>query len=330
MQNSKIASAISLSCVFLLSCTSVSAADYSPDDAGLFGSITVTKLARDALKSFERQDFVASCKGYSMAIDQASASVDLNWGLLQAAYKAGNWQEVKAAVSALSQAEPESKLHLQSYYGQALAQSGQYEEALPYLRQGLSSVDSDLQFVSTKIAALSTKIRTPAPKKDLPPPVYIDKDAPVKVIAPPKIHASDVGSTSSYALTYGNLEHSSEFIAICTYKKYELENDITYFRPPIALFHIDEILKGPPLSATLPIRFEFHEKIAGSEKQPPGWTFSSDKMPALGSKWLIFIENAVPKRGAFDTYHGSYGRQPATEENRNLIYRILEERRGQQ
>ncbi len=63
---------------------------------------------------------------------------------------------------------------------------------------------------------------------------------------------------------------------------------------------------------------------------PKGWTFGPDKLPEPGSKWIIFIENAVPKRGAFETYHGSYGRQEANDENRNKIYKVIEDHRGQQ
>jgi hypothetical protein len=38
----------------------------------------------------------------------------------------------------------------------------------------------------------------------------------------------------------------------------------------------------------------------------------------------LFIEFAVPKRGMFETFQGSYGRQPATDDNLNNLYQLLD------
>ena len=57
---------------------------------------------------------------------------------------------------------------------------------------------------------------------------------------------------------------------------------------------------------------------------PKGWKFDAKTMPAKGSKWILFIEFAVPKPNAFELYQGSYGRQPATDENVNNLYSLLD------
>ncbi len=43
----------------------------------------------------------------------------------------------------------------------------------------------------------------------------------------------------------------------------------------------------------------------------------------MNSQWLIFIEHAVPHNGQFETYEGSWGRQPASEDNLNTVYELL-------
>ncbi len=95
------------------------------------------------------------------------------------------------------------------------------------------------------------------------------------------------------------------------------------FNQPIqADYKIVKILKGPPLNKRLPIKYEFHDHT--NPPTPPGWKFSEKEMPKVGSRWLIFIEHAVPHNGQFETYEGNYGRQPETEDNLNKIYELLE------
>ncbi|MBI5174747.1 MAG: tetratricopeptide repeat protein [Candidatus Melainabacteria bacterium] len=300
------------------------------DDAGQFGSITVTKLAREGLKAAQRQDWATATAKYQKAVSQNVKAPELYYGLLQAASRARNWTEAHAALEAIFAEDATAKAHLQGEYGQSLAGVGRYEEAIPILNKALATIDADNAFLNQKLTAMAVKIEKPGekPNIDMTKVPYVEITAKLPIPERNVVKPSDVSGNSKYALTYDNLHHYSEFIGICTYKGYEMEKDIAFFRPPIAKFHIDEILKGPPL-CSLPIRFEFHDKV-GSPTIPPGWTFSSDKMPKPGSKWLIFVENAVPKRGAFETYHGSYGRQEATDENRNKIYAIIEAHRGQQ
>jgi hypothetical protein len=58
---------------------------------------------------------------------------------------------------------------------------------------------------------------------------------------------------------------------------------------------------------------------------PEGWKFSEkESMPKKGSEWILFIEFVAAKNNAYETYQGSFGRQPATEENLNKVYGLLD------
>ena len=127
-----------------------------------------------------------------------------------------------------------------------------------------------------------------------------------KVYKPPVIAPVDSDTihagNSPKALTFENAFKYSEFIGICTYEGYDKDTNITFYHTPVAHFHIDTILKGPKLNRALPIRFEFHDRSDHPTKQAD-WKFSPDKMPAVGSHWLIFTNEAIPTNGgAFETY----------------------------
>lgn len=329
----KAIAAISLTALSMMLLNSVPAMalEAGGDDAGVFGSITVTRLAREGLKASRSGDWATAFSRFQKAAAQGKEAPELYLGLYQAASKNNNWNEAYSALEKYFVLVPEAKAHMQGEYGQALAGCGRYEEAIPLLKKALLTLDADNAFVAGKIAMMGTQIEKPGEKstRDMTQVPYFEPTAKAAIPERNKVAQSEVQADSKYTLSYDNLHHYSEFIAICTYEGYEVERDIAYFRPPIAIFHIKEILMGPPLNKHLPIRFEFNDKTSGV-KMPEGWKFGPDKMPKKGSEWLIFIENAVPKRGAFETYHGSFGRQEATDENKNKIYDIIEKHRGQQ
>lgn len=309
------------------------AVDSLGEDAGQFGSITVTKLARDGLKAAQRGDWATALQKYSKATTQGVKAPELHYGLYQAASKANDWNQAYAALEAIFAEDPEAKSHLQGEYGQALTGVGRYEEAVPILKKALLTMDADTAFLNGKIAAMNTKIEKPGEKPNIDPKDYkfIDKDYVAPIPTRELIKGEDVRvDKSKIALSYENAFSYSEFIGICTFKGWEHDRGegTTFYHPPIAIFNIDQNLKGPPLNRRLPIRFEFHNKTG--DAMPKDWKFGPDKMPKVGSQWIIFIENAVPMRGAFETYHGLFGRQEATEENKNKLYEIQEKHRGQQ
>lgn len=301
----------------------------NPDDAGLFNSITVTRLAREALKSANRGDWPGALSNYNKALNQGVDSPNLYYGQYRAAARANDWVTACAALDNLFAKVPEDKAHLLTEYGQALANANRFEEAIPVLKSALKTVDADAAYLDTKCRELAEYTLKEAPKKDIVMQPYREVTKQEVVPTRELVHAEDVREDKSkFALSYANA-FESEFIGICTYEGYVKESTTTFFRPPSAKFHIDEILKGPPLNRDILIRYEFHDKT-GEPSIPAGWKFGPDKLPKVGSKWIIFIKNAVPINGYFETFHGSYGRQEATEDNLNKIYAIIEAHRGQQ
>jgi len=111
-------------------------------------------------------------------------------------------------------------------------------------------------------------------------------------------------------------------VLIAEYLGHQKSEDARFNQPIQADYKIVKILKGPPLNKRLPIKYEFHDH--SNPPTPANWKFTEKEMPAVGSRWLIFIEHAVPHNGQFETYEGSWGRQPETEDNLNKIYELLE------
>ena len=130
-------------------------------------------------------------------------------------------------------------------------------------------------------------------------------------------------NAESASLAYLNAATHSEWICLAEFEGYDRSGDIDWDHPPRAHYRITEMLKGPPYSrASLPVKYEFHDLV--NPTMPQGWKFSEKLMPEKGSKWILYIEFAVPKRGMFELYQGSYGRQPATEENLNRLNSLLD------
>lgn len=124
----------------------------------------------------------------------------------------------------------------------------------------------------------------------------------------------------NYGLSYQNAIHS-ESVVIAEYLGYQKNPDVRWNQPIQADYKIVKFLKGPPLNRHLPIKYEFHDH--SNPPTPKDWKFNPKDMPAVGSQWLIFIEHSVPHNGQFETYQGTYGRQPATEDNLNKVYQLL-------
>lgn len=305
----------------------------SKDDVGVFGSITVTRLAREASAAAGRNDWGNAVNYYRQTISKNSDIVDIYYGLYDAAVHANDWAQAAYALETLFEKDPEAKAHLQAEYGQILTYQNRYEEAIPVLKNALKTVDADAAFLPNKLKELRTKIATvvEAPKRDLTPEEIARMNAEVK---PREIPTRELvlgeklrADRSDLALNY-ETAFRSEFIGICEYQGYDKEKDISFYHPPIAHYHIEKIIQGPPLNRNIAVRYEFHDRTG--DPMPKDWKFGPDKMPAKGSRWLIFIENAVAIDGAYETFHGSYGRQDASDENLNKIYQIIELHRGQQ
>lgn len=101
------------------------------------------------------------------------------------------------------------------------------------------------------------------------------------------------------------LVNKSNFIALALYDGYDKDKGDSY--PPHANFKLVQILAGKPCCKTkLPVRFVQSENV--NEAKPRDFALSENKMPEIGSRWIIFLEQFQPHDGAFDTYKGSSGR----------------------
>ncbi len=300
------------------------------DNTGSTGSITITRHANNAAKAFAARDYKKAKEEYRIAIGLSPDNLEFYYGLYDVCVHSGEWDQVVFALEKIFEIDESKKRSLLAQYGEALFHLNQYDRAIPVLKQALKEAD---------IPAPKISLVVPAP---MPEPVE-DKPASgtggAAGLVPNKMLPSDSGNlastgpiphhdillakdTGTFKLSFLNASHS-ECILTAEYLDYERNPDIQFFNPPIARYHISKILKGPPLNKDLPIRYEFYDRQS-SAGMPPGWKFSIDKMPEKGSNWILFIRNAVPRDGAFDTYEGSYGRQPATQENLNEIYALLE------
>ena len=292
------------------------------DSTGSTGSITITRHANNAAKAFAAHDYAKAKEEYRKAIGLSPDTLEFYYGLYDVCVHSGEWDQVVFALEKIFEIDPTKQQALRAQYGEALYHLGHYDDAVPILKQALKEADLPAPKISLVVPAPipDSQLEKNAASGSLTPPAPVPVTPEQEVPPPPpSLSAKQV---SEFRLNFENAAHS-ECILTATYEGYEKRDDIVYTNPPIAKYHITKILKGPPLNRDLPLRYEFTDRI-NDTGAPAGWKFGPDKMPKKGSEWLIFIKNAVPRDEAFDTYQGSYGRQPATDENMNKVYALLE------
>jgi len=114
-----------------------------------------------------------------------------------------------------------------------------------------------------------------------------------------------------------------EWILLAEYQGYEKKKDISFTNPPQAQFAFSKIIKGPPTGRYPEFWYQFSENR--TDGAPPGWKFTPDKMPAKGTKFLLYVPNAVPiPNHGCDTYLGSWGRKEANEENIKALETVID------
>jgi tetratricopeptide (TPR) repeat protein len=304
--------------------------------------VTITKHANEAAKAYAKQDYATARYEYRQAIGLSPTTIEFYYGLYDTCVHSGEWSEVTFALEKIFELDPAKKKQLGAQYGEALYHCKRYEEAIPVLKQALKDADLPQPKLTMTVPIPSAPVETQAKPTPAPAPQTIASadttgQAPVQVAVgtnnavaatTPLINKEPVaplnvneGALGGFSKSFENACHS-ECIVIAEYKGYEDNGDIAFNHPPKANYHITKILKGPPLNKDLPIRYEFHDRAKC--ELPSGWKFGADKMPEKGSQWIIFIQNAVPRERMFDTFQGAYGRQPATDENLNKVYGLLE------
>lgn len=297
------------------------------DDVGMYGSITVSRRAHTAATAMKKGDFGMAQGEYRTLIGLSPKTEDFYFGLYESSVRLNQWDQVALALEELFKLDPTYKEKLNLEYGICLYHQNRYDEAEPLLKKALASINEP-SLVEDRLKTLMTKSIIKHEKvigkvfEYKEPEKFVMPER--NVVDPESVHAH----RSKYGLTLENAFTQSESIVVAEYKNYESDGLISFFDPPRANFVRTDFLKGHvPLNRSIPIRFEFHEKIG--EKKPDGWKFDKDKMPKPGSKWILFINSAVPIDGMIETYHGSYGRMEFNEDNYDKIMQIIEQHKGQ-
>lgn len=327
----------------ILGMTSVAAQDEGP-------SVTLMKHVTKAQDALKNGDLANAREEFRRCIGLSPNTLEFYIGLYNCVSQSKEYDQIAFALGKMFQLDPTLKGEYAGEYGEALYYLAKYDEAIPWLKQGLRQLDSPqkkrtlaykppekidvgpVPTAPTKVpetTASGTTTSTSGGDNLTIVPQGIDgkpitpagttttstpAPPPREVISPEQIHG--------FAQSFDNAIRS-EAIVIAEYQGFEKSTDIAYFHPPKAEYHITKILKGPPLNRHLPLRYEFHDR-SENLNVPDGWKFGPDKMPAKGSQWILFIEHAVPRMGQFDTYQGAFGRQEANDKNLNKVYALLE------
>ncbi|HEY9760422.1 MAG TPA: tetratricopeptide repeat protein [Oculatellaceae cyanobacterium] len=309
-------------------------------------SVTLAKHANKAAEYWDKGDYARAKDEFKAALGFSPSSVEYYEGLLLCGEKTQDWPTVAFAADKISSLSPERKKIYDYDYGMALFNLNRYDEAIPHLKAALATADIPVppykpirMTVDTNTTSLKAPEILPVPQKipgmpdsggsggsslgkgyGLTAAQMEDNDASHVVTSANAVESKMSGKL----LNYDNAIRS-ESILLAEYKGYDKSSDIRFNSPPMTHWHIDKILKGPPLNKDLPLRYDFHP--TGVKDPPPGWKFDESMMPEKGSKWIIFIEFSVPDgvKRWFLPYAGSYGRQPATEENLNTLDSLLEQ-----
>jgi tetratricopeptide (TPR) repeat protein len=271
-------------------------------------TVTLATRANKAALAYNGQQWAQAKEDFRFCIGQRPTAMEYYEGLYNTCMRSGEWDQVAYALDKMFAIDPNQKTALAYQYGQALFHLNRFDEAIPYLKKALTTVNiPEVDYIPKKHEIPTTE-PTIAYVAPTPPP-------------PPKPYAP-IPLDESTALSFLNAATHSECICLAEYKGYDKSPDISWNHSPQAQFRITEILKGPPLNANLPVKFEFHDSV--KTDMPKDWKFSDKVMPEKDSKWILFIEFAVPKRNMFEMYQGSYGRQPANDENLNNLYALLD------
>lgn len=112
-------------------------------------------------------------------------------------------------------------------------------------------------------------------------------------------------------------------VVVCEYAGAEANEKSTYMGGVTAKYKPVTILAGGDLPTTFSVNYQFHD--GSGCIVPPNWTFREKVMPKKGSKWTLFLKPGAKIGSSFQTYRGSFGRMPATDENLAKVRELLKE-----
>jgi hypothetical protein len=285
-----------------------------------WGSQSVAVKANQAAQAMQAGKYSAAISNFRSLIGLDRNNEDFYLGLYSASSKSENWGQAVMALEELFDRKPELKGTYAKDFAEALKKAGREASEIKAAEKLIKKSNDNL--LATKVQQLVDK--------SLYEEIYIEpkKPEPVKRVEldPSKVHIH----SSRLGLNYETAFAQCENIVIADYvgNEYDKNRPPTYFTPPKAKYHIVEYLKGAPFNKAIALKYEFHDEII-SEEKPADWKFHESLFPKKGSRWILFIPNAVPIDGMLHTYHGRYGRQEYTEENYDKILKVIQEHRGQ-
>ncbi len=295
------------------------------DDVGFYGSVNLTRKAKSAAEHMKKGEWGEAQADYRALIGLEPKQEDFYVGLYKSSFKMNQWDQVSLALEELCSINPTYKDKLVLERGECNYHLNRYTEAEPQLKLALSKLDQP-SLVDERYERLMQKSII----KYTPKPGEVHEWVPPIKFVPEVYKTTDVkGShleTSEKSLTLENAFNRAEKIVVADFAGYEGKN-VTYFAPPKAIYKIDRFLIGSALNKTIFVRYEFHNKT--NVERPKDFKFSPDTMPQLGSKWILFIDNAVPIDGMYQTYKGSFGRVEYNDENLDKILQIIDKHKGQ-
>ncbi|MDR3616824.1 MAG: hypothetical protein P4L53_24925 [Candidatus Obscuribacterales bacterium] len=329
----RVSNLLALSLLLAGASTSAAFAQES-GSAAIGGSVLVTKHANKAAHAWNQGDYATARDEFTKCIGYDSNNPEFYQGVAEACEKTKEYTRVVGALDKLFSLAPDKKKFYEYDYGVALYNTNNYEAAIPHLKAALATADitpPPFKPLEVKLEDLdggsggSTKIAPDPAGNAKPGTTTVAPTGATKLYDEDKIGVDSKTGDADMGrelMTYDNAIRS-EAIVIAEYEGYEKSDSIRYNAPPKANFHMVELLKGPPFNRALPITYSFH--VPAASEPPANWKFDEKTMmPEKGSKWILFIEFAVPEHGAYKTYYGSYGRQPATETNLDKLDRLLE------
>jgi len=309
-----------LSAIGAFALTSLSSVAMAQDPDAQPDTVTLATHANKAALAYNQQQWAQAKEEFRFCIGQRPAAMEYYEGLYNTCMKSGEWDQVAYALEKMFAIDPNQKIALAYQYGQALFHLNRFDDAIPYLKTALRTVNiPEVDYIPKKHAIPETQLSPEEEKaaaaRAEAARIAAEQEAEKRKYKPTPVKMED-------DLSFLNAATKSECILLAEYDGFDKSPDIGWNHPPEARYKVTEILKGPPLTHALPVKYEFHDTF--KTDMPKDWKFSDKIMPEKGSKWILFIEFAVPKRGMFELYQGSYGRQPANDDNLNNLYALLD------
>lgn len=131
------------------------------------------------------------------------------------------------------------------------------------------------------------------------------------------VHVKSEGSVSDW--NPKEFVNTAEWIAVCEYARYEMPkhppDDMKDV--PMAYYKCVSVVKGPQI----PIGIRIWYELKPSEKMQMSKCarFDETLLPRYGSKWILFVNDAIPHGGALRTNSGYKGRIQFNEDNWKML-----------